>query len=201
MTEHDFIARFSDSMALRGKAPNQQMTRRAWQEIGSRQTDRFIEDALWHLERNQGANFATALAEARQHAIERTALRQDETGRTHCELCGGHGAVVLPRVYLPGTYRTQDGVECKTIPMAKGYPIEISRTVCFPAASICTCRGGNPLPDVILLTWRERKTYMEHVGRYETLAEWTRREQRFIVDEMLPPEIVALAHFPANWAG
>lgn len=201
MIEQDFLKRFNDAMALRGKTPNQTMERRAWQEIGRGQTDRFVDDALWHLERNQGANFATALAEARQHATERTALREDETGRVNCELCGGQGCVALPRLYRPGTYKTQDGVECKTIPQAKGYPLEVSRLTCIPAASICTCRGGDPLPQPILTTWRERKAYLEIAGRYETCDEWARRERRFILDEMLPPELVAAAEFPGNWAG
>lgn len=200
MIESEFIRRFGETMQLRGRTANAAQESRAWQEIGKGQSEGFASDALWHLERNQGANFATALAEARQHAMERAASRKTKGESVSCELCGGGGYILLPRVYQPGMYRTPDSVEAKSIGRVPGMSMAITRKTCVQAACDCPCRGGAPMPDALLTTWRERKAYIESIGRYETLAEWTLREMRFILDEMMPKDALCDAVFPGNWA-
>lgn len=200
MIESEFIRRFGETMQLRGRTANAAQESRAWQEIGKGQSEGFASDALWHLERNQGANFATALAEARQHAMERASSRKTKGESLRCDMCGDGGYIMLPRVYYPGMYRVPDSVECKSIGRIPGHKLTIDRKTCIHAACDCPCRGGAPMPDALLTTWRERKVHMEHAGRYETLAEWTLREALFILEEMIAEEDTHGAYFPARWA-
>jgi hypothetical protein len=174
-------------MQLRGKAANEAQTRRAWQEIGSGQTDQFIDDALWHMERNQGANFATAISEARQHAIERRERRVEGSEGTGCALCGGHGAIVWPRYFEPGKYKQLDGVECKSIPRIPGMTTEFAHPHLAQVAVICPCVGGERtwINDDVLDTWSKRKGYRESLGRYETLAEWALADLHWIVNNLV----------------
>lgn len=200
MIESEFIRRFNETMQLRGKTANASQESRAWQEIGKGQSEGFVSDALWHLERSQGANFATAIAEARQHAMERASARHVKGDANACQFCGGTGYVLLPRVYHPGQYRVPDSVECKSIPRVPGLKMALQHKTCAQAACDCTCRGGAVFPDALVTTWRERKQHLEWANRYETLAEWTIREAMFILREMMPQEEIEGAVFPGSWA-
>lgn len=187
MTQEQFVKDFRAAMAIRGRTANEQQEARAWDALGHGQTEQFRSDALWHFERATVANFATAISDARQHAQERAAKRATLTGAGSavCELCGGGGGIVFPKIYQAGRYICADPVRGK----AKGETITLSHRQIIHTASDCpACRGGGPLPEPLLETWRERRRYSEAMGRHETCNEWARREATFILAEMYSPD-------------
>jgi hypothetical protein len=195
----EFLRRFNEAMQLRGKASNEAQSKRAWAEIGDGKADSFIDDALWHFERNQGANFATALSEARTHAFERKERRTAATEGVSCDLCGGHCYVRFPKYYPAGKARQADSVECKSIPKHPGSTHDFPSARLVPSARPCVCIGGEPFPQDVLESWERRKTWVEYSGRYQTLAEWAFADEHWIVLYLVAPNIRDLNGIDARY--
>ena len=189
MLQGEFTRRFGESMQIRGRAANESQAKRAWAEIGNGKADSFVDDALWHFERNQGANFATALSEARSHAYERKERRDVVEDGVACGLCGGHCWVRFPRYYPAGKARQEDSVECKSIPTHPGSTHDFPSARIEPTARRCVCIGGEPFLQEVVEAWGRRKHFVEYAGRYQTLAEWAFSDEAWIVLYLVAPNI------------
>jgi hypothetical protein len=93
MTIEIFERELAQALIRKGRAtaPNEILIRDAWNAFGHRQSDGFIESALYHLARNKESNLPTAFEQARTHAIQRQMRDVAKSPAGQCTTCDGNG--------------------------------------------------------------------------------------------------------------